>query len=48
MQVMVEQEHEVLPSVLPLIMFPQGVGGYKVPFFLLVVQCLVRVCLYIT
>ena len=29
-QVMVEQEHEVLPAVLPLIIFPQHVGGFKV------------------
>ena len=29
-QVMVEQEHEVLPAVLPLMIFPQHVGGFKV------------------
>jgi hypothetical protein len=28
-QVMAEQERQVLPTVLPLFMFPQGVGGYK-------------------
>jgi len=28
-QVMAEQEHQVLPTVLPLFMFPQGVGGYQ-------------------
>ena len=29
-QVMVEQEHEILPTVLPLIMYPRGAGGLKV------------------
>ena len=28
-QVMVEQEHEVLPTILQLMMFPHSVGGYK-------------------
>jgi len=28
-QVMAEHEHEVLPTVLPLFMYPQGVGGYQ-------------------
>jgi len=41
---MVEQEHEVLPTVLPLIIFPQNVGGYKVMVCCSVLQCVAVYC----
>jgi len=41
---MVEQEHEVLPTVLPLIIFPQNVGGYKVMVCYSVLHCVAVCC----